>query len=78
MKCELKGTVNMKLQGGETVKLTDILYVPQAVKIFLRISMLVSKGSITGDTKDRTTINKNGANMVLDTRKEKMRAPCST
>ena len=37
MKCELKGTVNMNLQGGETVKLTEVLYVPQAVKNILSI-----------------------------------------
>ena len=30
MKCELKGTVNMEFQGGEMVKLTDVLNVPQS------------------------------------------------
>ena len=34
MKYELKGSVNMKLQYGKMVKLTEVLYVPQAVKIF--------------------------------------------
>ena len=28
IKCELKGSVNMKLQDGKTVKLTKILYMP--------------------------------------------------
>ena len=31
-KCELKGYVNIKLQDEQTVKLTKILYVPEAVK----------------------------------------------
>ena len=43
MNCELKGTVNMKLQGRKTSKLNDVLYVPQAVKNLLRILSLVSK-----------------------------------
>ena len=29
MKCELKGSVNINIQEGGTVKLTKILYVPQ-------------------------------------------------
>ena len=32
MKCEIKGCVNMKLQYVQTVKLTEVLYVLQAVK----------------------------------------------
>ena len=43
MKCELKGSVNMKLQGGQTVKLTKVLYLPQAVKNLLGVSRRVSK-----------------------------------
>ena len=35
MKCELKGSVNMKLQDGKMVKLTEVLYVPKYVKHFL-------------------------------------------
>ena len=31
MKCGLKGSVNMKLKGGETFNLTKVLYVPQSV-----------------------------------------------
>ena len=34
MKCALKCSVSMKLKDGKTVKLTEVLYVPQAVKIF--------------------------------------------
>ena len=34
MKYELKCSVNMKLQDGQTVKLTKVLYVPQSGKIF--------------------------------------------
>ena len=41
MKCELKVTVNMNLQGGGKVKLTEVVYVPQAVKNILSISRLI-------------------------------------
>ena len=34
IKCELKGSVNMKFQYGQTVNLTEVLYVPQGVKTF--------------------------------------------
>ena len=34
MKCELKGSVNMKIQDGQTVELTVVLYMPQAMKNF--------------------------------------------
>ena len=34
MKCEMKGSVNMKLQDGKTVKFPRFLYLPQAVKNF--------------------------------------------
>ena len=34
MKCELKVSVNRKLQDGQTVNLTKVLYVPQAVNVF--------------------------------------------
>ena len=30
MKCGIKGSVNMKIQDGKTVKLTKVLYIPQA------------------------------------------------
>ena len=50
MKCGLKGSVNMKLQDAQTVKLTEVLYVPQAVKNLLRISSIVSKGATMGGT----------------------------
>ena len=69
MKCELKGSVKMKLQYGITVKLTKVLYVPQAVKKLLRLSRLVSKGSAMGATQDKTIIKKNGVSMILDARK---------
>ena len=29
MKCVIKGIVNMKLQGVETVNMTEVLYLPQ-------------------------------------------------
>ena len=71
MKWDLKGTVNMKLQGGEMVKLNDVLQVPQAVKNILNISSIESKGSTMGATKDKMTINKNSVNMNLDAIKGK-------
>ena len=64
MKYNLKGLVNMKIKGGEKVKLTKVLYVPQAVNNLLSVSRLVSKVATMGDTKDKTTINKNGVSMV--------------
>ena len=69
MKCELKGKVNMKLQVGKMIMLTEVLYIPQSVKNILSVSRLVQKESAMGDTKDKTTINQNDANMILDARK---------
>ena len=43
MECELKGTVNMKLKGGKMIKLTDVLFLPQASKNVLIVSSLVKK-----------------------------------
>ena len=71
MKCKLKGFVNMKLQVGQTVKLTKVLYVPQSVKNFLRVSRFVSKGATMGDTQDKMIIKKNGVSMMLYARKGK-------
>ena len=51
--CKLKGSVNMNLQDGQTVKLTKFLYVPQAVKKLLSVSMIVSKGAQMGETQDK-------------------------
>ena len=53
MKCELKVSANMKIQVGQTVKLTQVQYVPQAVKNKLSISRLVSKGATMGATWDK-------------------------
>ena len=50
MKCGLKGSVKMKPQDGQTVKLTEVLHVPQAVKNVLSVSRLVSKGVTMGAT----------------------------
>ena len=58
MKRELKGTVNMKLQAGEKVKLNNVLYTYQDVNNLLSVSRLMAKGSTMGDTKDRNTIKK--------------------
>ena len=51
MKRELKGTANKKLQGGEKVKLENVLYVPQEVKNLLRVSRLAAKGDTTESKK---------------------------
>ena len=48
IKCELKGSVKMKLQDGQTVKLTEVLYVPQAVEKLLSVSRLILKGAKMG------------------------------
>ena len=69
IKCEIKGSVNMKLQYGQTVKITEVLYVPQAVKNLLRISSIVSKGTTMGATQDKIIVKKNGVSMILDARK---------
>ena len=53
MKYGLKGTVNMKLQEGEMVELTEVLYVYQSVKNLLSVSRLVSKGSTMGATEEK-------------------------
>ena len=38
MKCEIKGSVNIKIKNGQTVNHNEVLYLPQAVKELLRIS----------------------------------------
>ena len=70
MKCKLKGSANTKVQDGQTVKLTKVLYVPQAVKLFLSASRIVSQGATVGATQDNTIIKKNGVSMTLDSRKD--------
>ena len=71
IKCEIKGEVNIKLQGGSTVKLNDILYSPQSVKNIMSVSKLIWKGSTMGATKYKVIIKKSGVNMNLDARKVK-------
>ena len=69
MKCELKGSVNMKLQYGKTEKLTEVVYVTQALKNQLSVSRLVSKGAKMGATQEKMIIKNNGVSMTLDARK---------
>ena len=71
LKCDLKFTVNMKLQVGETVKSSEVLYVSQAVKNILSVSRIISKGATMGYTKDKITINKGILNINLDAIKVK-------
>ena len=59
----------MKIQGGEIVNLTKVLYVPQVIKKFLIVSSFISKGATIGDDQDKNNIKKNGVNMILDARK---------
>ena len=68
MKCDLKGAVNMNLEGGEMFKLTKVLYVPQSVKDILSLQRIVSKGTTMGDNQDKITMKKNSVNMILDAR----------
>ena len=48
IKCELKGSVNMKLKDVQTVKRTKVQNVPQDVKNHLSVSRLVSKVAAMG------------------------------
>ena len=61
----------MKLKDGQTVKLTEVLYVPQAVKYILRISRLILKGATMGAIQEKMIIKKNGVSMTIDARKGK-------
>ena len=69
MKCKIKGSVNMKLTDEQMVKLTKVLYMPQAVENLLSLSRLVSKGTTVGDTQDKTIIKKKGVSIILYARK---------
>ena len=69
MKCDKETTLNMNLQGRATVKLTEVLYVPQAVNNILSVSMIILKRATMGATKDKMTIKEGGVNMALDARK---------
>ena len=59
------------MKRGETVKHTKLMYEIQAFNNLLKVSRLASKGATAKDTKDKTTIKKNGVNMILDARKGK-------
>ena len=61
----------MKLHGGETVKSTKVLYIPQAVKNILSVSMIAYKGDTMGATQEKMTIRKNGVNTIIDAREGK-------
>ena len=65
IKSELKHSVNMKLQDVKMAKLTEDLYEPQAVKLFLSVSRLVSKGATRGATQDKMIIKKNRVSIIL-------------
>ena len=69
MKCDLKGSVNMNMQDGKMVKLTEVMYMPQSVEKLLSVSRLVSKGATMGANQDKIIIKKNGVSMILDARK---------
>ena len=56
------------------MNLTEVMYVTQAVKNLLIVSNLISKGATMGDTQDKMTMKKNGASMILDAIKGRMRA----
>ena len=56
MNYDIKVSVNMKFQYGQTVKLTRFLYIPQAVKNLLSVSRIMSKGATMGSTPDKITI----------------------
>ena len=52
MKCNLKGSVNRKMQVKENVKLTNVMYIPQSVKNLLSVSRLISKVTTIGDNQE--------------------------
>ena len=56
----------MNLQGGEKVKTNELIYITQAVNNILSVSRLVSKGAMTGATKEKININKGVINMALE------------
>ena len=56
MKCEIKGAVNMKQQGGKTVNLTGVLYVTQTANNILSVLRPVSNVAIIEAPKDKATI----------------------
>ena len=51
------------------MKLTEVLYMPQALKTLLSVSRLVLKDSTMGSTQDKIIIKKNGVSMNLDARR---------
>ena len=57
MKCELKGLVNIKLQGEEIFKFENVLFVPKYVKNLLVVSSIVANGATMGGYK-RQNYNK--------------------
>ena len=58
MKSDIKCAVNMKMQGGEMFKFTEVVYVPQEVKNVLIVSSILFKGATMGETKDKINIKK--------------------
>ena len=55
------------------MKLTEVLYAPQALEKLLSISRLIQKGATMGATQEKMIIKKNGVSMTLDARKGKKR-----
>ena len=53
MKCELKGSVNMKLKNIETVKLNQSPVHTPSIENLLSTSRLVSKGAMIMDNQDK-------------------------
>ena len=51
------------------MKLTEVRYIPQLGKNLLSVSRLVSKGATVGAIQDKTTINKSGVSLILDSSK---------
>ena len=74
MNCELKVSVNMKLQDGKMVNLTEVFYMPQAVKNILSVSRIISKGAMMGATQHKIIIKKDSFRMILDARKSQQRS----
>ena len=65
MKCELRVSVNMNFQYGQTVKLTST----SKCENLLRVSRIASKSATMGATQNKIIIKKNGVGMILDASK---------
>ena len=58
IKFKIKGSVNIKLQYRQKLKLTEVLYVSQSAKNLLGVSRLGSEGATMRATQEKNIIKK--------------------